>query len=208
MELILPGRGRITGTTALAGAALVALLLAPAALAAAPKTLSAKLRDATFTTTYALSSDGGRLNWKLDGRRYGDKRIAVRLIVPYQGKPVALTLCTACRSVEAGQAVVAKPIAIEIAAGRADVMVTDKIEVQWQAARNPKLCAAMKGAFNLTEKAYVMPRDDALLEAVDDWLDKIEADGTLKATFDKYLKKPQSAAVDDAARKPRAPAAD
>lgn len=96
----------------------------------------------------------------------------------------------------------------EIAAGRADVMVTDKIEVQWQAARNPKLCAAMKGAFNLTEKAYVMPRDDALLEAVDDWLDKIEADGTLKATFDKYLKKPQSAAVDDAARKPRAPAAD
>lgn len=104
--------------------ALVALLLAPAALAAAPKSLSAKLRDATFTTTYALAIDGGRLNWKLDGHRYGDKPIAVRLIIAYQGTPVALTLCTACRSVEVGQAVVAKPIAIEIAAGRAQVEIT------------------------------------------------------------------------------------
>jgi len=124
VELTLPGCGRVTGKTALAAAALAALLLAPAALAAAPKSLSAKLRDATFTTTYALAIDGGRLNWKLDGHRYGDKPIAVRLIVPYQGTPVALTLCTACRSVEVGQAVVAKPIAIEIAAGRAQVEIT------------------------------------------------------------------------------------
>ncbi len=105
----------------------------------------------------------------------------------------------------------------EIAAGRADVMVTDKIEVQWQAARNPRLCAAMKGAFNLTEKAYVMPQDEALLKAVDAWLDKVQADGTLKATLDRYLKKPPPAAVpapaapqpasnDDAPRKPKAAA--
>lgn len=97
----------------------------------------------------------------------------------------------------------------EIAAGRADVMVTDKIEVRWQAARNPKLCAAMNGAFNLTEKAYVMPQDDALLKAVDAWLDKVEADGTLKAAFDKHLKKAPSPAAgtgtdDDAARRPKA----
>ncbi|MEN3974764.1 gamma subclass chorismate mutase AroQ [Emcibacter sp. SYSU 3D8] len=85
----------------------------------------------------------------------------------------------------------------EVAAGRADVMVTDKIEVQWQAARNPKLCAAMKGAFNLTEKAYVMPQDEALLRAVDAWLDKITADGTLKATFDKYLKKAPAPAANN-----------
>lgn len=105
----------------------------------------------------------------------------------------------------------------EIAAGRADVMVTDKIEVQWQAARNPRLCAAMKGAFNLTEKAYVMPQDEALLKAVDAWLDKVQADGTLKATLDRYLKKPPPTAVpapaapqpasnDDAPRKPKAAA--
>jgi cyclohexadienyl dehydratase len=91
----------------------------------------------------------------------------------------------------------------EIAAGRADVMVTDKIEVQWQSARNPKLCPAMNGAFNLTEKAYVMPQDDALVNAVDAWLDKIEANGTLKATFDKYLKK-QPAADANGERKPKA----
>ncbi|MGR8981386.1 MAG: gamma subclass chorismate mutase AroQ [Gammaproteobacteria bacterium] len=77
----------------------------------------------------------------------------------------------------------------EIAAGRADVMVTDKTEVQWQAARNPALCAATSGSFTLTEKVYIMPQDDALLNAVDAWLDKAETNGTLKATFDNYLKK-------------------
>jgi ABC-type amino acid transport substrate-binding protein len=82
----------------------------------------------------------------------------------------------------------------EIAAGRADVMITDRIEVQWQAARNPKLCAAMPGTFNITEKAFVMPRDDALLRYVDSWFDRIDADGTLKTTLDKYLKKPPAAA--------------
>lgn len=97
----------------------------------------------------------------------------------------------------------------EIAAGRADVMVTDKIEVQWQAARSPKLCAAMNGAFNLTEKAYVMPRDDALLRYVDSWLDRVEGDGTLKATFDRYLKKPPAEptpAAAEVSRKPKAAA--
>jgi cyclohexadienyl dehydratase len=82
----------------------------------------------------------------------------------------------------------------EIAAGRADVMITDRTEVQWQTARSPKLCAATAGTFNLTEKGYVMPRDDALLRYVDSWLDRVESDGTLKATFDKYLKKPPAPA--------------
>ncbi|MGE0669104.1 MAG: gamma subclass chorismate mutase AroQ [Sphingomonadales bacterium] len=91
----------------------------------------------------------------------------------------------------------------ELAAGRADVMVTDKIEVQWQAARHAALCAATTGTFTLTEKAYVMPEDDALLAAVDAWLEKNQANGTLKATFDKYLKKqPDGAAGGTGDRKP------
>jgi cyclohexadienyl dehydratase len=78
----------------------------------------------------------------------------------------------------------------EIAAGRADVMVTDQIEVKYQSALDPRLCPALAGTFTLTEKAYLMPRDDALLRYVDAWLDRVKSDGTLKATFDKYLKKP------------------
>ncbi len=93
----------------------------------------------------------------------------------------------------------------EIAAGRADVMVTDRIEVQWQAARSPTLCAAMKGTLNVTEKAYVMPQDDALLRYVDAWLGRVEADGTLKAAFDKYLKKPMSAPAEAEPRRKTAP---
>ncbi|MEN3951569.1 gamma subclass chorismate mutase AroQ [Iodidimonas sp. SYSU 1G8] len=78
----------------------------------------------------------------------------------------------------------------EIAAGRADVMVTDQIEVKYQSALDPRLCPALAGTFTLTEKAYLMPRDDALLRYVDAWLDRVKSEGTLKATFDKYLKKP------------------
>jgi cyclohexadienyl dehydratase len=76
----------------------------------------------------------------------------------------------------------------EIAAGRADVMITDRIEARWQASRDPRLCTATEKTFNLTEKAYLLPRDDALLRYVDSWLERIRADGTLKAAFDKYLK--------------------
>lgn len=76
----------------------------------------------------------------------------------------------------------------EIAAGRADVMVTDLIEVKYQSALNPKLCQALDGTFTVTEKAYLMPRDGALLRYVDSWLDRMKADGTLKAAFDKHLR--------------------
>jgi cyclohexadienyl dehydratase len=60
----------------------------------------------------------------------------------------------------------------EIAAGRADVMVTDGSEVEYQARRHPGvLCpAAVRDSFDHADKAYWMTRDPALKEAVDGWL--------------------------------------
>jgi cyclohexadienyl dehydratase len=95
----------------------------------------------------------------------------------------------------------------EIAAGRADVMITDQIEVRYQAARNPRLCAASKTTFNMTDKAYLMPRDDALLRYVDSWLDRVKADGTLKAAFERHTQPPAVPTAPSATARP-APAPD
>ncbi|WP_158742867.1 transporter substrate-binding domain-containing protein [Acidisphaera sp. L21] len=58
----------------------------------------------------------------------------------------------------------------EIAAGREDVMVTDGIEVDHQALLHPQLCAAAVPApFTKLQKAYMLPRDPAFVEAVDRW---------------------------------------
>jgi cyclohexadienyl dehydratase len=60
----------------------------------------------------------------------------------------------------------------EIAVGRADVMVTDGAEVDYQARLHPGiLCpAATSDAFDHTNKAYWMTGDPALKKAVDAWL--------------------------------------
>jgi len=57
----------------------------------------------------------------------------------------------------------------EIAAGRADVMVTDGAEVDYQARRHPGLLcpAAVPDAFDHFDKAYWMTHDQALKAAVD-----------------------------------------
>jgi cyclohexadienyl dehydratase len=67
----------------------------------------------------------------------------------------------------------------EIAAGHADVMVTDGAEVDYQARRHPGvLCpAAVPDSFDHVDKAYWMTRDPALKAAVDAWLDKALAGG-------------------------------
>lgn len=58
----------------------------------------------------------------------------------------------------------------EIVAGRADVMVTDGIEVDHQALLHRELCAAAVPApFTRLEKAYMIPRDPAFVEVVDRW---------------------------------------
>jgi cyclohexadienyl dehydratase len=60
----------------------------------------------------------------------------------------------------------------EIAEGRADVMVTDGAEVDYQSRRHPGvLCpAAVTDSFDHFDKAYWMTRDPALKTAVDAWL--------------------------------------
>jgi cyclohexadienyl dehydratase len=60
----------------------------------------------------------------------------------------------------------------ELAAGRADVMVTDGAEVDYQARRHSGiLCpAAVADSFDHVEKAYWMTRDAAFKQAVDAWL--------------------------------------
>jgi len=62
----------------------------------------------------------------------------------------------------------------EIAANRADVMVTDGAEVDFQARRHPGvLCpAAVRDTFDHFDKAYWMTRDGELKSAVDAWLKK------------------------------------
>src|SRR5262249_36163869 len=48
----------------------------------------------------------------------------------------------------------------EIIAGRADVMVTDGIEIDRQVYLHPELCAAVVNApFSIVSKAYLLPKD-------------------------------------------------
>jgi cyclohexadienyl dehydratase len=67
----------------------------------------------------------------------------------------------------------------EIAAGHADVMVTDGAEVDYQARRHAGvLCpAAVADSFDHFDKAYWMTRDPALKAAVDAWLAQVLAAG-------------------------------
>ncbi|MFP6807365.1 MAG: gamma subclass chorismate mutase AroQ [Pseudomonadales bacterium] len=76
----------------------------------------------------------------------------------------------------------------EIIDGRADLMITDNIEVRLKSAQHPSLCATMPG-HNLTylDKAYLMPQDQPLKEYVDTWLALRTADATLSSTFQRHL---------------------
>ena len=76
----------------------------------------------------------------------------------------------------------------EIAEGRADVMITDAIEVSLQSARNPALCPTMPDrTLTTSQKALMMPQDDALRAYVNDWLARTKASGILEALFETHL---------------------
>jgi len=76
----------------------------------------------------------------------------------------------------------------EIAAGRADVMVTDGIEVDHTAKIMPVLCpASVPQAFTRLEKAYMMPKDDDLKKIVDDWLLDAQKSGRWQQALDAAL---------------------
>ena len=76
----------------------------------------------------------------------------------------------------------------EIVQGRADVMITDAIEVTLQTNRQQELCPAMPGkTLTYQEKAILLQQDPILLNYVNLWLDLRLADGTVQRTFANHL---------------------
>lgn len=77
----------------------------------------------------------------------------------------------------------------EIAEHRADVMFTDEIEVALQSARDDRLCPALPGTLlTHAEKAYLMPRDEALRQYVNLWLAQLAADEALAARLARTIR--------------------
>lgn len=66
----------------------------------------------------------------------------------------------------------------QLVAGRADVMITDDVEVELQVHRHPQLCRALRGTLTHADKVMLMPRDPALAGVVNDWLRGELAAGT------------------------------
>lgn len=73
----------------------------------------------------------------------------------------------------------------EVAEGRADVMVTDGAEVDYQSRLHPGvLCpAAVPDAFDHAAKAYWMTKDQSLKDAVDKWLTDCLKNGCYEAAL-------------------------
>jgi len=65
----------------------------------------------------------------------------------------------------------------ELRAGRADVMITDDTEADLQAHRHPDLCRALAGTLTHADKAILIRKDAALVEAVNGWLKETIAAG-------------------------------
>ncbi|MFG2554061.1 transporter substrate-binding domain-containing protein [Streptomyces sp. NPDC048581] len=77
----------------------------------------------------------------------------------------------------------------EIIAGRADVMITDGSETEYQAKLHPELCAINPDKpFTFGEKAYLLPRgDEEFKEYVDQWVHLATHDGTYDGYAEEWL---------------------
>jgi cyclohexadienyl dehydratase len=76
--------------------------------------------------------------------------------------------------------------------GGANLMITDATETLYQQKLRPGvLCAIQPEApFDFSEKAYLMPRDEALKAFVDHWLHVSQANGAFAAIRAKCLEQP------------------
>lgn len=76
-----------------------------------------------------------------------------------------------------------------LAAGKADVMITDASETRYQSKLHKGvLCAIHPGhPFDFAEKAYLLPRDMPLKQFVDTWLHIDRHNGTFKRVYAKWL---------------------
>ncbi|HET9388911.1 MAG TPA: transporter substrate-binding domain-containing protein [Steroidobacteraceae bacterium] len=74
-----------------------------------------------------------------------------------------------------------------IAAGGADVMITDDVEAELQSRRHRGLCRAYAGTLTHSEKAILMPRDPELIALVNRWLQGELAAGEPDRLLKSYL---------------------
>ncbi len=78
-----------------------------------------------------------------------------------------------------------------IAAGGADVMITDAVEARLQQRLHPTLCAIHPEApFDFSEKAVLLPRDVALKAYVDQWLHQAIESGAFARANEEWLAYP------------------
>jgi cyclohexadienyl dehydratase len=72
-------------------------------------------------------------------------------------------------------------------AGGADVMITDRVEVELQAAAHRDvLCATMNEDLTYQDKAYLIPQDATWKAFVDVWLGLALADGTVAEVLGRH----------------------
>ncbi|MDH5737655.1 MAG: transporter substrate-binding domain-containing protein, partial [Gammaproteobacteria bacterium] len=78
----------------------------------------------------------------------------------------------------------------EIAEGRADVMITDAIEVTLKTGRDNRLCPTMPGkTLTSLAKAYLAPKDDRFIYKVNIWLKRQIDQGHFKSALEEHMQK-------------------